>query len=72
MRPAIIGVLFGLVVAYWASQFFQAFLYGMDARDPMTFGGVALLLLTVAAAAVWLPARRASRTDPAVVLRTTL
>ncbi len=70
LRPAIAGVLFGLLVAYWGAQFLQSFLYGVDARDPWTFVGVAILLLVVAVAAVWMPARRASRTDPAVVLRT--
>jgi hypothetical protein len=70
IRPAIVGVLLGVVVTYWASQFLKSFLYGVDPRDPQMFIGVAVLLVAVAIAAVWLPARRASRTDPASILRT--
>jgi len=69
IRPAFVGVMCGLLLAYWASQFLQAFVYGVDARDPWTFVGVAALILVVAVAAVWVPARRASRADPASVLR---
>jgi predicted permease len=70
IRPTIVGVLLGLALSYWASQFVQSFLYGVTARDPQTFLGVALVLLGAGAVAVWVPARRASRTDPATVLRT--
>ena len=47
----------------------KTMLYGVDAIDPLTFAAVAALLAAVAALACWLPARRASRLDPIVVLR---
>ena len=47
----------------------KTMLYGVDAIDPATFAGVAALLCGVAAMACWIPARRASRVDPIVVLR---
>jgi putative ABC transport system permease protein len=48
---------------------FSAFLFGVKAYDPFTLAGVTLLFVVVAAVACWLPARRASRTDPLVALR---
>ena len=47
----------------------DGFLFGVDAADPMIFGGVALLLLAAALIAAWLPARRAARVDPLIALR---
>jgi len=44
-------------------------IYGVTALDPGTFTAAAMMLAAVAAAAAWLPARRASRIDPAVVMR---
>jgi predicted permease len=69
LRPVVIGAAIGAVVAVWAGKFLQSFLYKVDAHDPWTMGLVALVLIVTAAAAAWPPARRAARTDPAVVLR---
>jgi putative ABC transport system permease protein len=69
VRPAVVGVVSGLFAAYWGAEFLQSFLYGVAARDPWTFAGVAGGLVTSATAAAWLPARRASKTDAAIALR---
>ena len=52
------------------SRFVETFLFRVQARDPMVFIGVPILLGAVAFLAVWLPARRASRIDPIIALRT--
>jgi putative ABC transport system permease protein len=64
-----IGVLLGAGVSFWASKFVATLLYGLEPRDPVTLAGSAIVLATVGAVAGWLPARRASRIDPAQVLR---
>jgi predicted lysophospholipase L1 biosynthesis ABC-type transport system permease subunit len=69
VSPVLIGSTIGLLVTWWAAQFLQAFLFEVDARDPWTYGLVALTLVATAVVAAWLPARRAARTDPAMVLR---
>jgi predicted permease len=69
MMLAIIGAMIGLGIAFVATRFLKAVLYGVDAMDPTTFVGVTLLLGTVALLACWIPALRASRVDPMVALR---
>lgn len=63
-----IGGAIGLVIALLAAQVLRSTLYGVAPIDPMTFTIGPLLLLTVGALASWLPARRASRVDPARVM----
>jgi predicted permease len=63
------GLLLGTGVSVWASRLAASLLYGVDARDPLTLVGAAVILAAVGALAGWLPAWRASRIDPAVVLR---
>jgi putative ABC transport system permease protein len=64
-----IGTAIGIAASVWASRFVVSFIYGFEPSDPATFIVAALVLTIVAAAAGWLPARRASRIDPAAVLR---
>ena len=67
--PTAAGIAAGTVASFWAARFVRALLFGVDSRDPLAFFGAAGLLAVVAAVAGWLPARRASKADPAVVLR---
>ena len=69
LRPVTIGLAAGAGVALLASQLFAGILYGVDARDPLAFASAIAVLLVSAAAAVFIPARRAARVDPAFVLR---
>jgi putative ABC transport system permease protein len=69
LRVTAAGIAAGLAVAVGASRTIAAFLYGVEATDPLTFGGVALLLLGVASLACYLPARRATRIDPIAAMR---
>jgi ABC-type antimicrobial peptide transport system permease subunit len=63
------GVIAGMVGALVLGRAVSRFLYGVTANDPATFATVALLLLTVAVAASWIPARRAARVPPLIALR---
>jgi putative ABC transport system permease protein len=69
MRAAVAGVALGVLGALAATRLLSAMLYGVEPRDPATFVGVTVLLLLVALAATWLPARRATRVDPIIALR---
>jgi predicted permease len=66
---AALGVVVGLGGAAAATRGLESLLYGVTALDPLTYGGVVVLLAAVAAAACWLPAARAARVDPTVALR---
>jgi putative ABC transport system permease protein len=66
---AAIGLAVGLVLAAAMSRFLGGMIHGVTAFDPVTYGGVAILLLLVAIAASYVPARRASKTDPMSALR---
>jgi putative ABC transport system permease protein len=63
------GVAFGLAAALALTRYLASFLFGVGATDPMTFVAVPLLLTSVSALALWLPARRAIHIDPVEALR---
>jgi predicted permease len=66
---AVAGIAIGSVLALAAGSLLQSLLVGVSARDPATLATVAGLLVAVAAAAAFLPARRAARIDPVTALR---
>jgi predicted permease len=67
----VLGVVVGATVSVWASRFVATLLYGLEPSDPATLAGGAITLAFIGAVAGWLPAHRASRIDPAEVLRET-
>ena len=69
MRLAGIGVVVGLVAAFGASRVVRTLLFGVRPTDPATFVAVAAALAAVAAVACYVPARRATRVDPLIALR---
>jgi len=66
-----LGVAAGTVLALWAARFMlgSSLIYGLQPRDPATLAAAAVVLGAIGALAGYLPARRASRIDPARVLR---
>jgi len=66
---AILGVLIGAAGAAGLTRFLSSLLFGVKSTDPIIFGGVAILLVVVAFAACYIPARRAMRVDPVTALR---
>jgi predicted permease len=69
MSMAALGVLIGLAAAFPLTHLMASLLFGVSETDPLTFTAVAILLLGVALAACYIPARRAMRVDPLVALR---
>ena len=69
MRSVVIGVIIGISVALGATRLIASLLYGVTPNDPITIALASLLLLTMAALADYLPARRAARVVPMVELR---
>ena len=69
LKLTLAGVVIGVGVSLALTRFMGSQLMGVSATDPVTFGGVALLLIVVAVAACFIPAQRAMRVDPMVALR---
>ena len=70
MSVALAGVALGLIGAFLLTRFMRALLFGVRETDPLTFVAIGCALTAVAFVASYLPARRASRVDPIVSLRT--
>ncbi|MGH9728132.1 MAG: ABC transporter permease [Candidatus Acidiferrales bacterium] len=68
-KLAFLGLAIGLAASFVLTRALSSQIFGISATDPLTFAGVALVLLAVAMLACYIPARRAMRTDPMVALR---
>lgn len=71
LHLALVGVVIGLGVALGVTRLMQQALFGVQPHDPLIYAGLSLTILAVAALACWLPARRATKIDPLVALRST-
>jgi putative ABC transport system permease protein len=69
VRLALVGVVVGLGLALLLARAVTSLLYGVSASDPLIFGGIALVMVAVAAVASWFPARKATRIDPMKAMR---
>jgi ABC-type antimicrobial peptide transport system permease subunit len=69
LRLAGVGVCLGLAGALATARVLRGLLFGVTSWDPSAYAGAVLVLLLVAAAAGWIPARRAARVDPVTALR---
>jgi putative ABC transport system permease protein len=69
LRLALLGAAIGLAGSFFAARLLSGMLFGVAPSDPFTFASVAFVLVAVAMAACYIPARRATRVDPLVALR---
>ena len=66
---ALIGLAIGLPAAFFLSRVMSSVVFGVTTRDPLTFAALPLGIVAITAVACYLPARRASRVDPAIAIR---
>lgn len=69
LRVAVVGGVIGVLVARAGGRMLQSLVYGVTTTDPASFAGALLVLMLVVIAGTWIPARRASVTDPAIALQ---
>jgi ABC-type antimicrobial peptide transport system permease subunit len=69
MKLTALGLVIGLLGAFGVTRVIASLLFGVSPTDPMTFGGIFVVLAAVAFAASYMPARRATRVDPVTALR---
>jgi predicted permease len=69
LAPVLTGLTVGAAAAWWLTRLIAAFLYGISAHDPRVWALSVFVIVVTAMAAAWVPARRASRIDPLVVLK---
>ena len=69
LRPALVGGILGMLLAYPATHLLIEMLFGVSQRDPLVLSGSMAALMLVAGFACYVPARRASRVDPVIALR---
>ena len=69
MKLALLGVAVGLAGAFALTRLMATMLFGVEPTDAVTFGGITILLITVALLACYLPGRRATKVEPTISLR---
>jgi predicted permease len=69
LRLSAVGIVLGLAGAFAVTRVMASMLVGVEPTDPLTFAAIVLLFATIAAAASWMPARRAARLDPMNAIR---
>jgi predicted permease len=69
LRPALAGMTIGLIASWWTTRVVRVYLYEIDVHEPSVWLAATMILVLVATIGGWLPARRAARVDPMVVLR---